>query len=762
MRRPLLFLLAAWAALELIMTAFGMRLAGSSAAERTMAGRSAVYGTAAGQVKQVSPAASGETVRLSGATITAAGRSCRVRGVLVYTDEADSWKIGWRISVHGEIRQWEEPGNPGQFNLRSHYQAQGIDLFVMPDSSAVLERKTDRLGESLRRIREVLSAQLGRLAPAEDAGVLAAVLLGDRSGLSEDTRREFQAGGISHIIAVSGLHISLTGMLLYRILRRLGAGSIPGAAVAGSLASCYVVMTGGSPTSLRALLMFLLYLGGQVSGRTYDALSGLGTAGLILLLLHPALAGEYGFQLSVLAVIAAAGIRPEVERWLGIRRVAAKNVLFAVVIQIVTMPVIAAMNGVIPVYSLLVNLLALPFAGVMLGSAAVGALTGLAGSCAGGVLAGQSVLREASDGILPWVLDHTARLMLIPGRLVLLWIRVLCRLTARLPGHSYVTGAPKLWQIVLYGGILASFWLAVRRQNRLETGKPVRLRTRRIAGAVLAAAALVLSLHHLPERGLQMTFLDVGQGDCTFVRNENHCLLVDGGSSSEKEVGEYRILPFLMNQGVRRLDAVIVTHGDADHLNGLAEVLSAGDLKVDAICFSPAAAEASGRKELEKAAREGGVSVRILRAGDKWTFGDMKFRCIYPEQNEADQFAEEDRNDTSLVIRADYGDFSALLTGDLGTGGEEKILARENLQPVTVLKAGHHGSRGSSSDAFLGKLCPQIAVISCGNGNRYGHPHRETLERLAKAGSAVLRTDRSGAVTVRVQDGKREYLVYRR
>ncbi len=301
--------------------------------------------------------------------------------------------------------------------------------------------------------------------------------------------------------------------------------------------------------------------------------------------------------------------------------------------------------------------------------------------------------------------------------------------------------------------------------------------------------------------GLEFTMMDVGQGDGLFLKTEQGtAVLVDGGSSDISGVGTYRILPFLKSQGIRRLDYVIVTHMDADHYSGVEEILEksaeSGEMKVGCLLLSKQSSEEKKGEGLIRLAKKAGAEARIIEEGMCIRDGALKLTCIYPEKgmrsgdkNEGSvvlkavfeagaeaRIIEEgmcirdgalkltciypekgmrsgDKNEGSVVLKAVFGEVSLLLTGDLGEEGERKLLeSGENLD-CDILKAGHHGSRTSTTEEWLQAVSPKLTLISCGQENSYGHPHKETLERLKKAGSSVLTTADYGALTVR-SDGK--------
>ena len=249
---------------------------------------------------------------------------------------------------------------------------------------------------------------------------------------------------------------------------------------------------------------------------------------------------------------------------------------------------------------------------------------------------------------------------------------------------------------------------------------------------------------------LEVTFLDVSQGDGIFIRLPSRAVcLIDGGSSDVKKVGEYRILPFLQSERVECLDFVFVSHMDQDHISGVKEILESDICRIDTLCLPDIAKADSAYLEFVQMAEESGSRIIYLKSGDRISKDGLFIQCIHPEGGKV----WENRNSYSMVLWLQYGEIDFLFTGDIGEEQERKIDA---LLPrkLEVLKVAHHGSRYSSCRDFLEWVCPEYAVISCGDGNSYGHPHIEAVERILKSGAKILYTQDGGAIRF-FSDGKR-------
>lgn len=248
---------------------------------------------------------------------------------------------------------------------------------------------------------------------------------------------------------------------------------------------------------------------------------------------------------------------------------------------------------------------------------------------------------------------------------------------------------------------------------------------------------------HQPQKEFELTFLDVGQGDGIYISDgENSNFFIDGGSSDEKEVGERRILPFLKSNAIRKIDYWFVTHADSDHISGLLEVLESG-YSIDYLVMPKAIPKDENYEKLILATKKNKTNIVYMETGNYIKTESLELKCLYPQNVEI-----TDKNESSLVLELTKGEFRALFTGDISSEAENKMLQEGVLSDISLYKTAHHGSKFSSSAEFLEKLSPEVAVVSCGENNRYGHPHKETLERLNDVGSIVMSTVDYGAITI--------------
>ena len=684
-----------------------------------------------------------------------------------------SLQIGSVVRFRGKCSFPEPPGNPGQFDFRQYYACRRIyvqALLLLGTSPEVLA-PGGGAGEFLCALRESLMEQLAGTMSPEGAGLAGALLLGDRSLLGTEIRANLQAASVYHVISISGMHIMLMGQMVYRFLsdlllrvfallrpdfrRRHGSGLRRGAAAAAALTAAavmglYCIFAGSPVSALRAYIMFAVSLGAGVSGRSYDSLSALSLAGILLLAGNPGWLFWSGYQLSAGAVLSMAvlyprltGLVPEAFWKEGSpRKQILEKLLQAVFVWLAVtlgmLPLTAWYFYEIPLLGLPVNLCVVPFLGAAMAAGAAGMTAGAFWLPAGRVV------------LLP--LDTAARLLVF-----------LAEKIRHLSWGTWVCGQPELWQAVIwYAALGAACFILYRTENGTDRQEKRCLPGKMSALAFLAAGCFFLFLR-IPDP-FSLTVLDVGQGDSLVLSVSNgrpfareEVFLSDGGSSDVREAGAYRIMPYLSQRGIRRVEGIFVSHADEDHINGLEELLLAvsrkeTSLRVGRLLIPAWMREDPAAERLLLLAAQADVPVVSLTAGDsvRLTGGreETEIRVLHPLPGGAAQSG----NAGSLVLHVRYGRFSALLTGDLEGEGEQELL--RDLPDTDCLKVAHHGSEFSTGERFLDRNAPETALISCGAGNRYGHPHARLLDRLRKRGIDVYRTDTQGALTV-ISDGRR-------
>lgn len=679
--------------------------------------------------------------------------------------------LGSRVAVQGRLELYTHATNPGEWDGADYNLITRVAGQLKQTRLLGSDNRAWRMREGLYRCRIWFKDRLYQALPQKEASVLAKMLLGEKHGLDQEVKELYQDNGIAHVLAISGLHITLLGMSLYRLLRRCGCPIVPAAIARGCMILLYGSMVGWGISAVRAIGMYLIRMLGEIWGRQYDMLTAMGVLAAGMVCHNPRLVYHCGFLLSFGAMAGMGWLYPAMQKSLSdgviermiLRKRAAgskdrltlkgllllrgigKSLQASLCITLATLPVQLYFFYQIPVYGTLLNLLVLPLMGML--------------------LAGGLVLM-ALPSILPVRWGVMAILALYEG---------LCRMAEFLPGHLWITGRPKWWQIAGYYGILTvavNLW----KHRQHDTLHPARISPKQKnfsyeqafnaaklwvcrggGGSLLLMTAAVIFLAARFDGGFVLTMLDVGQGDCICVHtSQGQNYLFDAGSSSRSRVGEYVLIPYLKHRGIGVIDGIFISHGDLDHVNAVRELLEDGrGIRIKAL-YLPRLAQPLPEllEELESLAQEAGCRVVWLSQGMGCQQGDFRLTCLWPESG----YAGESNVGSACYLLEDQ-DFRVLLTGDVEGEGEralEAYLHKRHISGLDVLKVAHHGSRYSTSEAFLQTVMPRMALVSAGRDNSYGHPHGETLQRLERAGCITLQTSEGGAVTVRRIHNKTE------
>lgn len=682
--------------------------------------------------------------------------------LLVYVKTNNQIKIGNRIEIQGEAKTFEESRNPGNFDQKFYYRKQGIHMGIRAGKVKILDVGTYRIREGLAFIREKWKVLLTESMGPYYGSSMSAILLGDKSGLDQKLKAVFQKSGIGHILAISGLHMSFLGSGVYLLLRKAGAPF----AVAGIVGICflgaYTLMIGCGVSSIRAMVMFFVRTGADMTGRDYDRPTSLALAAAVIAAWQPVYLFDAGFLLSFGALSGITFVYPCMEFWTGrkppmdaplqiqdknsrrshLKRFAKviseniyKGLLASLALNLALLPVMLYYYFEFPLYSIFLNLLIIPLMPVLLGAGIVGSITALSG-----LLSGLPVLSVC--------------------KAVLCLYEKTCIASLSLPGSRIVTGQPKLAAIYFYYAMLALFCLfthtCIQKRKKgsyvlkSRVGKAIEFGT---VGALVFTLVISLPDSSFSGKGrVEVTMLDVGQGDGLYIKGPGgRSYFIDGGSSDIASAGSYRIEPFLKSRGKGSLDYVFISHGDADHMNGIQELLGSQKLgiRIKNLVLPPPRVQDKALRKLALTAVKNGTRVVSMEVGDSLKEGDLKLQCLAPSVS----YKGDTGNAASMVLALSYKEFDMLFTGDLEGEGEKLLEDDPGLKSCDVLKVAHHGSKNSTTDKFLSITKPGTAFISAGINSRYGHPHKETMERLVRAGCKIYSTSESGAVTL-ISDGK--------
>ncbi len=723
------------------------------------------------------------------------------------TEVFEQARIGCEVLMHGKCALPNEATNPGQFDSRRYLAARGIVLrmseaelrSVSAPSGGVLQRGLYVYKNLLADLRIGMQRSLSEVFGSRDAGMISSIVLGDRSGVESEEKQLFQDGGMSWLIAISSMHVTLLGMAVYRFLRRRRLSFVLAGFLSGGITASYALMTGFSVSAQRAVITFFLWLGSQIFGRTQDGMNALGAAAVFILLRQPYVLTDCAFVLSFACILSLHCLTGSVEKLIRPGRTITKKLCSSFSLWVGSLPAVLWYFYQMTPYSPLFNMILLPLMSIFL-------LFALAGSFAGylGLISSAGALTQAG------------RLLASPCRYLLRLFELMCGLSRKLPFSVVICGRPATWKILVYYAAIILFVFLLQRTPEKTLKKK---RKRYLACSAAGVLLLVLMFAVRKPPSFRYTCLDIGQGSCNLIEMRGRVCLFDAGSSSVEDVWKNRIGTTLKYYGIRRVDLVLLSHGDMDHISGIEELLenyhpdllcnNAGDATIRQILL-PELPETDDRLlPIIDSACEWDIPVGTVKSGDEIVFGsgkdpdDLRMKILSPDSGRITGNANED----CIVAYLIHGRLRILFTGDLEKDGEkmfvdawedsgiftenqtidekrtsdqktdeadsadqktdeadsadqktdeavradpeeDKRAMAEEEECMNILVVGHHGSRYATSSGLLEMVKPDLALISCGRNNRYNHPAMEVLERLRQAGVIYRRTDTEGAIQI--------------
>ncbi|WP_027422105.1 DNA internalization-related competence protein ComEC/Rec2 [Lachnobacterium bovis] len=681
----------------------------------------------------------------------------KTNNVIAYF-QTDECFMGEKILISGKIKLFEDARNEGNFDSKQFYFSQKIDYSII---NSFIQKRTiksnqylEKLYNTKNKISNIYFLKLDEI----NAGTLSNMILGEKSNLDKGIKENYKKLGLSHILSISGMHVSFFGLGLYYWLRKLGITNKSSACLSIFSVISYGYLTGMSISSIRAIGMIILMIIANLIGRTYDTINSIGIMLIFLMWNNPFLYANSGFQMSFMAVFSIATLgksltykldknkskiiekahsnsqKPNAKKIFIINL--KKKILVSFSIQIMILPIMLNSYFEISPYSFLVNLILLPLVEYIF-------VSGVAG------------------GIIGLVLLSFSKAFLMPADIILSLYTLVCNCFVAFPYSTIITGEMSKMKTIVYYVVLLILYIIIKSYSKIEEDvefinpkiKKLYLRKIVILSIILFSVALI----RLP-LGFEVDVLDVGQGDGIFIStSDNYKIFIDGGSTDEKEVGNYKILPFLKSKGINKIDYWFISHGDADHISGFLEILEEG-YRVKNLILSKTMPKDEAYKKIIKLAKEKNVNIIYVEAKDELRLKEAKIKFLYPySKNEYSKEEQEDRNLLSLCFVLKDKEFIGLFAGDLN-GEKEGDLDVPN--DIFFYKAIHHGSKFSNTSELLKKIKPSITCVSCGRNNRYGHPNKEAISRIKEECSNIFYTTKGGQI--KIKKNKSSFVVKRK
>lgn len=644
---------------------------------------------------------------------------------LVYRLKSESEKkelshltIGMVCSFKGMLESPEPPRNFYAFDYRQYLRFQHIHWIVRPQSFSLRQCHLTSLTwyETLLSLRQRGLDEIEASFPPSTVGIVQALVYGERTEMDDSLLEGYQKLGLVHLLAISGSHVTLlVGACFYALIRFLTRETA--ALLLLCLLPIYIVITGASPSVVRASLMAMIVLWIRYKKSSIPPLDAISWTCIVMMIVQPYTLFQAGFQLSFIVSSALVLSIQVIEQYSS---AIVRLFLTTLIAQISALPFLLYHFFEFSLLSIPFNIVFVPLYSFVILPLSLASL-------------GAHYISEPMSVFFIWGLEHVIDM-------ANQWVVFF----AKSRSLSVVLGRPSSYLLVCYGvAILFAFTQMERRRY----------------GAFVYVLAVMVFHAIVPymNRYGEVVFLDVGQGDCIYIElpHRKGVYLIDTGGvvsfpkqpwqkrNSEWDVGKNVVIPFLKGKGVRRLDRLIITHGDADHMGAAMEVIR--NIQVKELFIGKGGAKHPLQALLVAAANDLDIAVKEVGRGDRWRIEDAAFYVLNPNK---DGEPSTDNN-RSIVLYAKLGPLAWLFTGDLEKEGEQQLIHTFPRLRADVLKIGHHGSETSTSQSFLQTITPKLAVISVGKNNRYHHPHPGVIERLKAHHIKILRTDEHGAIQYR-------------
>lgn len=647
--------------------------------------------------------------------------------VILYTKKGkETLKYGDKIELVGNFKLAQERRNPGGFDYRFYLKTKKIyGIVTTKNTKRLKENNVNIISMIANKTANVIKNQSKKLLENKKACLLIGLLIGDTDEIDEETKEDFRNSNLTHMLAVSGLHVSYVLLAVNYIITKVKIHKKLSKIIVMLLILFFILVTGATPSVLRAGTMTIYLILGGIFYRRISVFSSLNLSLLVIIIMNPYCLFDVGLQLSYAGTIGIVYLYPIIKEKIYNK---ANSILITISANIVIIPIIMYNFNTILLTFFISNLLAGPIIGII-------------------IILGFSII------IISLIFFPIANIFSkILNLLIILFLNTV-KACANLPFSKIFIITPTLKFIFLYYCLLVFIIIKERIQIRIN----IKLRNKVIATLIILVIINPIKyFSNIKQSNLKIYFVDVGQGDSTcIVTPKNKIILIDGGGNSKDEnydIGKQILLPYLLDKKINKIDYCIVSHFDSDHCGGLMYILK--NLKVKNIIIGNQYEEYENYKEFIKIAKDKKINIRVVEAGEKITIEKNLYIDVLWPINRKKMVIQNAINNNSLVFKLRYINFSMLFTGDIEEIAEKEILDKykENTEFLksTILKVAHHGSKTSSTKEFINIVKPKYAVIGVGKDNKFGHPSNVTIENLKTINTEIYRTDEMGEISINV------------
>lgn len=627
------------------------------------------------------------------------------------SQDIPSIKYGDSLYIEGEFKQPEEARNYKGYNYKQYLKTKKIIGTVELEKVKILKSSN---GSFIHNIQKYIRDTINGTLTDEEGNLLLAILLGDKDKLSEDIQESFKTSNLSHMLAVSGAHVSYIILGLTYVLQNSIIGKKNGKIVCIIFLLVFMAITNFTPSVTRACIMAILTLFSSIIYRKSDVYTNISVAALITLIFNPYSLLDLGFQLSYGGTIGIIIFIKRIQEKKSNSKVInyiKQMALVSIYANIIIIPIMMYHFNTVSFTFIISNIMASPILGIIV-------ITGF-------------LFIIASITVKP--LTRLIAIFIKPILSILIKISQIC---SKLPFSNILVVTPYMFNVISYYAIIL-YCIKSKKNNKCK-----------IIICLLIVLILINFIIYIFPQKLRIFFIDVGQGDSTLIITpDKKTVLIDGGGSDSFDVGEKVLLPYLLDRRILKIDYVLISHFDTDHCGGILTIME--KVKVKNIIISEQAEHSENYERFKKLMIHKKIRLIEVKKGDKIKIGRYsEFKILFPTSR---LLSENPLNNNSIVAQFNYNNFKMLFTGDIEKLAEQQILKAEKAEiRADILKVAHHGSKTSSIPEFIKAVKPKIALIGVGKNNTFGHPNQQTIKNLENIKCRIYRTDLQGEIIIKI------------
>ena len=627
------------------------------------------------------------------------------------SQDIPSIKYGDSLYIEGEFKQPEEARNYKGYNYKQYLKTKKIIGTVELEKVKILKSSN---GSFIHNIQKYIRDTINGTLTDEEGNLLLAILLGDKDKLSEDIQESFKTSNLSHMLAVSGAHVSYIILGLTYVLQNSIIGKKNGKIVCIIFLLAFMAITNFTPSVTRACIMAILTLFSSIIYRKSDVYTNISVAALITLIFNPYSLLDLGFQLSYGGTIGIIIFIKRIQEKKSNSKVInyiKQMALVSIYANIIIIPIMMYHFNTVSFTFIISNIMASPILGIIV-------ITGF-------------LFIIASITVKP--LTRLIDIFIKPILIILIKISQIC---SKLPFSNILVVTPYMFNVISYYAIIL-YCIKSKKNNKCK-----------IIICLLIVLILINFIIYIFPQKLRIFFIDVGQGDSTLIiTSDKKTVLIDGGGSDSFDVGEKVLLPYLLDRRILKIDYVLISHFDTDHCGGILTIME--KVKVKNIIISEQAEHSENYERFKKLMIHKKIRLIEVKKGDKIKIGRYsEFKILFPTSR---LLSENPLNNNSIVAQFNYNNFKMLFTGDIEKLAEQQILKTEKAEiRADILKVAHHGSKTSSIPEFIKAVRPKIALIGVGKNNTFGHPNQQTIKNLENIKCRIYRTDLQGEIIIKI------------